>query len=228
MTTSVGDWDNELEPGEEELADYKARYGPLFKTSVDGILFYFRTLTRAEAVLLGLVDGTIDPETEEQIFLTAMVHPASVDFDTISAGAPSRVSMEILERSGFAGAKWINEYLHRAREKQTAYHAISATICAAFPSVMPGELDELNIEQLMELCVQAEEILAIKAAIAAGTYVNMEFESDAPREDLSNRERHEMVVAMLNGGMEDVPRGWIDRTKVPPGANIVDTPDDML
>lgn len=225
------DWDidtSELTP--EQVSDLKAQHGPIIKTSIDGVSYYFRTLTRAQAASLGLTEGAIDPEMEDLVFETCLVHPEMVDFDQISAGAPTRICQEILERSGLAGAAWLNKYLDRSRERQTAYHTIAATICAAFPSVVPSELDDLNIDTLMELVVQAEEVLSIKARVMSGLYVPLSFEDDSMTSEateLSDEAKNEMMIAMLNGAMPDGPTGVIDRSKVPPGARHYMDEDDL-
>jgi hypothetical protein len=222
------DWDEPLLT-EKQIEELKAEHGPLFKTVISGQEFLFRTITRTEATSIGLVDGEIDPELEEEIFMTSMVYPGFVDFDAIPAGAPSMVSQEILERSGLSGSKWLNEYLNRARSRQTAYHTIAATVCAAFPSVMPAQLDDLDPESLMDLVVQAEEILVIKARVNSGQYAELSFvQGTEGSTELSQQDKDAMVRAMLEGGMEDVPQGWIDRTKVPDGANYFDPDNDDI
>jgi hypothetical protein len=125
------------------------------------------------------------------------------------AGIPRDVAKQILERSGLAGPEWLNIYIERAREKQTAYHTISATICAAFTGLLPGDLDALPIETLMELVVQSEEILTIRAMVNAGAYSPLSFE-DANREP-TQQELDARLRAALETG--DAPAGWIDRTK---------------
>lgn len=223
------DWDTGDVLTEERIAELKAQYGPIFRTVIDGLEYCFRTLTRTEAVSIGLVDGEIGPDLEEEVFVAAMVYPTMVDFNDIPAGAPTKVAQEILERSGLAGSKWINEYLNRARSRQTAYHTIAATVCAAFPSIMPAQLDDLSIEALMDLVVQAEEILVIKARVNSGQYAELSFEDGSgSKEQMSDRDRDALVRAMLAGGMEEVPEGWIDRTKVPQGANYFDPDEDDI
>lgn len=216
---------------DERVAELKAEYGPIFKTDIEGRPYYFRTLTRREAVELNLIDGYVEPEIEEAIFQKTLVHPnLIVDFDSIPAGVPSRVAQEVLERSGLAGAKWLNEYLERSRSSVTSYHTIAATICSAFDALLPGQLDDLNITQLMDLLVIAEEILSIRSKVGIGLYVPLSFEdalTDA--EQLTDADRDAMVRMMLSQGMEDVPSGWIDKTKKrPPGARDIPNPTEDI
>lgn len=223
-------WEDYLEDDltPEVISDLKATYGPLFKTDIEGTAYVFRTLTRADAVSLGLVDGEMTPEMEEEVFVATKVWPkGEVDFDTMRAGTPTAIVEEIMKRSGIYGHEWLNTYLQRSRNNQTAYHTIAATICSALP-ILPGELDTLNIQQLTDLLVQAEEILAIKAHVNRGSYVPLYFESqeeDRPATELSDEEKDAMVRAMLEGSMGDIPNGVVDRSKVPPGG-IPFMPDD--
>lgn len=228
MTTS--DWDivasGDLTAG--EIDTLKRTYGPLFKKIINGRPHYFRTITRHEANDLGLKDGYLDADQEESIVRIALVHPDVISFDDISAGLPTKISQEILERSGFAGDEWLNEYLGRAKANQSVYHTIAATICAAFPALLPGELDSLNVYSLIELLVTAEEVLAIKAKVQWGQYAPLSFVSgvdDLFNTELTNEERDAAVRMMLEQGMGEVPSGWVDKTKVPKGPGYIDASD---
>jgi hypothetical protein len=234
-TKMTSDWDmfSGDEPTEELIAEMKAEYGPLFRTQIEGVPYYFRTLTRRDAVELGLNDGFLDPDAEEAVFQRTLVHPKKiVDFNELPLGAPAKVVQEVLERSGLAGAKWLNTYISRARASMTAYHTIAATVCAAFPSLLPASLDDLNISELMELVVLAEEVLSIKSKTNWQQYSPLEFEGDdivEENKELSQQEKDAMVRAMLENGMDDVPAGWIDKTKKRPSfANDVPDPSQDI
>jgi len=221
-------WD---ELDEVSVALAKNRHGYVFRIRLDGGYAYFRAITRAEAASLGLMAGILSGEQEDALLKLALVHPdeESLDIDSMSAGLPTTIGGKILSVSGLTGAEELSSRYNEIKSKKTIFHTISSTICAAFPTLDPYELDTFPLLRLLELLMIAEETLMVQSMVSRGEFGEIDFEPIDSSEPLTDEQKDAQLRAMLEGESTRAPAGWIDRTKkAPPGATISNPPDTAL
>jgi len=147
----------------QDIDKLKEIFGPLSQLKVDGVSYIFRTLTRRDLALVKIFEeDAITPEKEEAIFKIAVIYPQDIDLDSLPAGVVSSITESVLDKSGVLSIDSLENSLLKARQRRTVFTQIYEMICAAFPSIVPSELDGLTIDKLMDLLVMAEGILMIK------------------------------------------------------------------
>ena len=175
---------SDIDPG--TLQDLKRRYGTILRMPLRDGSIYLRTITRQEAASIGLTEGVMDADHEDKVFSTAIVWPLGIsDDDSLPAGIASRACTSVLQASGLNGVTGLSKALEKARSRHTVYHSIAATVCAAFPRVLPADLDEAPIDKLMDLLVIAEEVLQTQMLVSVGAYSEISFE-----ESTKTQEKH--------------------------------------
>jgi len=213
---------------DKEIEEYKREHGYIFRYVLDGGYAYFRSITRSEAAAIGLTSGFLSGEQEEEVFKTALLYPSirEIDLDDVKAGVPTKIAGKVLEISGLAGASGLSKRYNDLKNSRTVYHTISSTICAAFQSINPYDLDDIPLMRLLELLMLAEETLLLKQLVATGQFGEIDFqqEDQAP---MTDEERDKMMRAMLESG--EAAGGWVDRTKrKPPNVQANNPPDTLM
>ena len=160
----------------DEISKLKEVFGPLHKVDIEGTSYILRTLNRKELASLDIFSEDIDTDKEEEIVKLAIIHPLDIDYDNLSAGVITTLSEIVLDKSGLLGIESLQNALEKAREKRTIFSEIYEMICAAFPTILPGDLDNITLDKLMDLFVIAEGIL-IKTGIIEQE-VKFELEGD--------------------------------------------------
>lgn len=85
----------------EQLAEWKRKYGEVYRTTFIGRPFYYRAMTRPE-YREHIVNSTMDyNEREEFISSMCTLYPQEYDFASGPAGIASRLMELILDHSGF-------------------------------------------------------------------------------------------------------------------------------
>ena len=104
-------------PTAEQIAELKAKHGPLFKAVYPGSdTFLFRAITRAEykdvVAVLETVDPRLRPELhDENVVKVGVVWPKlETDFfSTCPAGQVPNLALQIMEKSGFTNNVDVSE-----------------------------------------------------------------------------------------------------------------------
>ena len=142
----------------DEITKLKEVFGPLHKIEIEGTSYILRTLNRKEIASLDIF-SEIDTDKEESIVRLAIIDPIDMDYDNVSAGVISTLAEVVLDKSGLLGIESLQNALEKARNKRTIFTDIYEIICAGFPALLPGDLDNITLDKLMDLFVIAEGIL---------------------------------------------------------------------
>ena len=92
------------DPTEEQIEEWKKRFGDVFMTVFEDVTFYWRLLSRPEykEEILG---ERMDPFTrEERTCALCVLWPENFPWDTSKAGYASLVSENIFDASGFVAS----------------------------------------------------------------------------------------------------------------------------
>lgn len=181
-----------------DIEKLKEVFGPLSKVNIDGVSFILRTLNRKDLATLKLFDeAEMTPEKEEAVVALSLLWPRDIDFDNMSAGTITSISEVVLDKSGILGIESLQKALDKARNSRTVFNDIYEIICCAFPSVLPGDLDLLTIDRLMEILVMSENILIMQGILEQGIEFNStNDEEDEPRDS-------DATAAMLQNALEE-------------------------
>lgn len=190
----------------EEIAKLKEVFGPLHKINIEGTSYILRTLNRKEIASLDLFsDDLINAEKEEEIVKLAIIDPLEIDYDNLSAGVITTLSEIVLDKSGLLGIESLNNALEKARSKRTIFTDIYGIICSAFPSLLPGDLDNITLDKLMDLFVIAEGILIREGIIDQ----EVSFETD-DGEQPGAKPNVDVTAQMLQKALEEAKQeGYI-------------------
>lgn len=85
----------------EQLAEWKSKYGDVYRDSFGGKVFYYRPIQRREHTEQVMNTQTTYTEREEIVAKMCTLHPADYDFTSGPAGMASRLMELILDHSGF-------------------------------------------------------------------------------------------------------------------------------
>jgi hypothetical protein len=175
------------------IAQFKAIYGPLFKVTRGNNSYTCRTINRAEAKAVGLLEAErITHEIEDKVFLIAVLDPEFNSFDDIE-GLPANdvpeVVAEVLKRSGLLDHETVNDKMEYYRRLNTidVYAMISSVIISAMPHYTHEQLDTLPSDKLFDLLAKAEQINDIKQSIILGEYGPLSFITKTPPAEQSQQ-----------------------------------------
>jgi hypothetical protein len=152
---------------QQQIEELKEEFGSIHAVQVGTTKFYFRSLTRVDAAIAGILDDD-NPSGDSKVLALAVVYPRE-QIDSLSIGEALGLVNSIKDRSGLLNAKSINSVLESARSRKSIYTTLNAIICAAF-NILPGELDDLPIDSYMDLLVAAESVHEATMAILSGEY----------------------------------------------------------
>lgn len=166
----------------EDIRDLKEAFGPIFRVKKPTQVYTCRTITRAEAKAVGLMDREPDFRMENDIFMLAVIDPGIESVDQLneipSSDVPDVVNV-ILEKSGMLSPAVVNEKASMARQQVNldVYTTISAIIIATFgpEHYSFDELDSMDIDSLMVLLARAEKLNEVRDIINSGGYEPVRF-----------------------------------------------------
>ena len=163
----------------DEIAKLKEVFGPLHKIDIEGTSYILRTLNRREIASLDIF-SEIDTDKEEDIVRLAIIDPIDMDYDNVSAGVISTLAEVVLDKSGLLGIESLQNALEKARNKRTIFTDIYEIICAGFPALLPGDLDNITLDKLMDLFVIAEGILIKQGLLEEEVSFEIEEDEEGP------------------------------------------------
>jgi len=163
----------------DEIAKLKEVFGPLHKINIEGTSYILRTLNRKEIASLDIF-SEIDTDKEENIVRLAIIDPIDMDYDNVSAGVISTLAEVVLDKSGLLGIESLQNALEKARNKRTIFTDIYEIICAGFPALLPGDLDNITLDKLMDLFVIAEGILIKQGLLEEEVSFEIEEDEEGP------------------------------------------------
>jgi hypothetical protein len=103
-----------------------------------------------------------------------------MDYDNVSAGVISTLAEVVLDKSGLLGIESLQNALEKARNKRTIFTDIYEIICAGFPALLPGDLDNITLDKLMDLFVIAEGILIKQGLLEEEVSFEIEEDEEGP------------------------------------------------
>ena len=189
------------EPSKQDIEKIKSIFGPLHKVTVEGDSYIVRALSIRDLIDLG-VFKEITFDSEESIVKNGLVFPIDVEISELPAGTVSILSNLILDKSGVLTKESMDDALARARKRKTIFTEIYSFICCGFPAILPGDLESLTMDKLMDLVIMAEEILMMQDVIQT------EFAFEDPKE--GTKETEDKTAIMLQQAFQDAKaKGYI-------------------
>lgn len=142
----------------------KQRYGASFGIEIQGQVFGFRPLTRAEYKHIdSSLSDTVD--FEDAVVQTAVVYPQGFNFGKMKAGHVTQLANSILQCSGFTDPNFLDGLLKEARkEAADASTLMKAFVIATMPSYTDEDLDQFTMHQLIHKVALAERIISVQQA----------------------------------------------------------------
>jgi hypothetical protein len=179
-----------------EIKNLKDIFGSIHKINIGGIDYIFRTINRKDAANIKIFEeDTISLEKEEEVLRIALIQPASINYEEIDAGTVSSIVSAILDKSGLSSIDSLATALENARNRKTIFTEIYEIICLGFPSILPGDLETLPINSLMDLFVMAESMLIKQGILEDEIY----FDSD----DVKASPKRDYTAAMLENALDE-------------------------
>jgi hypothetical protein len=152
---------------QQQIEELKEEFGSIHAIQVGATKFYFRSLTRVDAAISGILNDD-NPAGDSKVLSLSIIYPRE-EIESLSVGGALSLVNAIKDRSGLLNADSINGVLESARSRKSIYTTLNAIICAAF-HILPGELDDLPIDSYMDLLVAAESVHETTMAIFSGEY----------------------------------------------------------
>lgn len=143
-----------------------------YKTIICEQEFIWRELTRKEFTkIIEIEDSFV---RDEYVCKTCVLSPVNYDYDNAFAGIASVLSKEIVEISGFSEKSGELEYERHRQELTSFENQIPLIICAAFPRLLPEDIDEWSMKKTIWYLAQAEIVLGIR-----GTPISIDVNDEA-------------------------------------------------
>ena len=175
----------------EEIKIFKTIFGPISAVTIDGTKYIYRSLTRKEAIEIGIFSNAdISPEAEDQILTLAVLDPKIENADDLDISTVTTLTNAILWHSGLSSLENIQEQLDKARERRTVYSQLTDVILAATDLYTPDELNEMIIPDLMDLFVTCEQVLILRGLLAEEIVIAEETQEPVSEQELLERKLH--------------------------------------
>lgn len=143
---------------ESNLRKWKEKYVDIYRTEFESEVFVWRELTRAEFDKAKAVYSD-EEEREQYVCRLCVLSPANYDFANCYAGIPTTLTRLILTESGFSGDRSQNLLDMYRMEMNDFECQIVPTICAAFPTLDPEDVEGWTIKKLLRYFSRAEWML---------------------------------------------------------------------
>jgi hypothetical protein len=152
---------------DEQIFEWKQRYGNIFSVSLGGKDFVFRELTLREfSAFSAHLVGSDSATSEDYLVRTCLLYPVNLDFDTLPAGVVSSIAQQVIEKSGFGSVQYAKELLeHHRTKKDDVQNLMKAYVIASMPAYKEEDLDNLTFNELAKKVALAEQILEINQAM---------------------------------------------------------------
>jgi len=151
--------------------DYKDKYGYIYKVSIDGTDYQYRTLTVGEYRDM-IRAATDDASLEDSIVMAALLYP-EIDYDSICAGIITVLCNYILSSSNLSDKNtWQDTIDDRKkgllprRDTSTGELVVDDPIipiiigiCRVFPSYKPDDLLAMTVNELLDRAAWAEVVM---------------------------------------------------------------------
>ena len=135
------------------------KYDAVFFSEIEDELFMYRPLGRKEYKDILNNENLDDWDKQDAICKTVLIYPFDFDFDECSAGVPTKLYQEIIEKSCL-DPESMYYLLHIQREEAEQLGSEMACVIAeAFPSYTIDEIESWNNFKFIKLYAQAEWVL---------------------------------------------------------------------
>lgn len=144
----------------EQLRQWHELHGHIYLTEINGVYFFFRTLTKGE-MDIAQEAYTDDYDRTEYICKICVIEPLIDDYSLdIFAGVPEALCRIILDQSGFSDAKTIQVMIAKwERKMESVENQLPLIIKEAFPDIPLKEIESWPMSQLTEYYVKAKWLL---------------------------------------------------------------------
>jgi len=144
---------------EKKIFELKQEHKDIFHVNVGGEDFIFRPLTKYEYDEFVLCPDLTEDYIAEKVCEKCVLHPEGYDFyDPRYAGIPEALMDKIIQRSGFADEEFVENLLREYRQanQEDRHRQIENTIIGVFPEISLGDLDDMNVYEMLDLYSRAE------------------------------------------------------------------------
>jgi hypothetical protein len=166
----------------------KSKYGNIYSVEVKGQSLVFRELTFKEynkILYLQGLDGFSSADMEDLILSYAIIHPENFDLMSISPGAVSSLSQEILDISGFFTVSLAKSVLEEKRYEATEVkNLMKAFVLATISTYTPDDLENMTFSELAENVALSEKIIEIKQNMNGMEPTNLTLQLIDPQEEV--------------------------------------------
>jgi hypothetical protein len=190
---------------QDQLLEWKRQYGVIFQGGTEDYQYCFRPLTVNEYNALAGNQGDSLAEQvdiEDTIVSTCLLHPSIDEYGSWPAGLAASLVDAIIISSGWGDENDIVKRFAGYQEGLGTYlNQFKMVVTAAEMGYSWSELDNKSVDQIIELAAAANEILQIKAAVAAGNPPQLELTGDGEIGDEDSVARRLHEVARKEGFM---------------------------
>lgn len=135
------------------------KYDAVFFSEIEDELFIYRPLRRKEYKDILGNNNLDDVSKQDAICKTVLIYPFDFDFDDCSAGIPTMLYEDVIEKSCLDPESMFY-LLHMNREEcEQLGSEMTCIIAEAFPSYTPEEIEAWDNFKFMKVYAQAEWIL---------------------------------------------------------------------
>lgn len=141
----------------ELLSNFQNQYRNVFMIQLEGTVFIYRSLGRAEYKKLLMEEDLTDYEKQDVICEVCVLYPENFDFDNCSAGLPDVLHRKIIENSFLDSVESRKSVLTYYRNEMFALeNQIACIINEAFPNLDIETIEQWDTEQTMKYLSRAE------------------------------------------------------------------------
>ena len=166
----------------------KSKYGNIYSVDVKSQTLVFRELTFKEynkILYLQGLDGFSSADMEDLILSYAIIYPENFDLMSISPGAVSSLSQEILNISGFFTVSLAKNILEEKRYEATEVkNLMKAFVLATISTYTPDDLENMTFSELAENVALSEKIIEIKQNMNGMEPTNLTLQLIDPQEEV--------------------------------------------
>ena len=166
----------------------KSKYGKIYSVDVKSQTLVFRELTFKEynkILYLQGLDGFSSADMEDLILSYAIIYPENFDLMSISPGAVSSLSQEILNISGFFTVSLAKNILEEKRYEATEVkNLMKAFVLATISTYTPDDLENMTFSELAENVALSEKIIEIKQNMNGMEPTNLTLQLIDPQEEV--------------------------------------------
>lgn len=188
---------------QQQLLKWKKEYGTIYQGGTEEYFYCFRPLTVNEYLVLAVDAEQFDEadalEAEDLIVETCLLYPSLDEYGSWPAGLAASLVEAIITSSGWGDEEdMVNRFSRYQEELQSFLTQFKIVIMAAEMGYSWDELDDMSVDRIVELVASANEILVVKASIAAGSPIQVDLTGEDPAAPMGVDQSQDDVARKLH------------------------------